>query len=91
MVEDNSVEWLKGLLRQGQVKVTFMKKDGTERTMRCTLHPEYVPQIEEDITKAKRKQSGSNLAVYDLDKQGWRSFIVENVKQVEFVMPDFTG
>ena len=30
-------DWLKGLLRESIVDITFTKKDGSERKMKCTL------------------------------------------------------
>jgi hypothetical protein len=35
---------LKEIIQNGVVTVVFTKKDGTERTMKCTLLPEYLPQ-----------------------------------------------
>ena len=37
-------KWLKGHLAFGPVTVTFTKKDGTERVMKCTTSTELVPQ-----------------------------------------------
>ena len=33
-------------LKQGDVSVTFTKKDGTERVMKCTLKEDAIPTVE---------------------------------------------
>jgi len=40
---DKFTEWLKGMLHVGPVTVTFNKKDGSERVMKCTLDPKELP------------------------------------------------
>lgn len=69
--------WLKTSLTSGTVNVTFLKKDGTERKMDCTLSPKLVPPPEiTDVDKPKkeRKISDSSIAVYDLGTKSWKSF-----------------
>ena len=77
-------KWLIGLLKETEVKVTFTKKDGTERVMFCTLHEDCTPQIEPDETK----NNDEVLAVYDVDKIGWRSFRWDSIKKIEFTLGD---
>lgn len=66
-------------LRQGEVFVTFLKKDGTEREMRCTLKTEDVKQYEKKTERTKTVNEDV-CAVFDLDKQEWRSFRYDSVK-----------
>jgi hypothetical protein len=40
-------EWVTGILKSTpEVTVTFTKKDGTERVMKCTLDPAVLPKQE---------------------------------------------
>ena len=43
-------KWLKGCLAFGPVTVTFTKKDGTERVMKCTLKEDVIPPKTEVVT-----------------------------------------
>ena len=79
-------EWLLKALRSGPVTVNFTKTDGTERAMACTLDESIIPT--EFAPKAKvegeveRKKSVDAVAVFDLEKEGWRSFRWDSVKSV---------
>ena len=75
---------LKTILREQEIKITFTKKDGTERVMRCTLDPSKLPVQESTETNTNRKVSTETMAVFDLDVQGWRSFTKKSVKCVDF-------
>jgi|688.fasta_scaffold153900_1 hypothetical protein len=75
------------LLRDNVVVVTFMKIDGTERKMRCTLQPEYVPNAATNGKKLLGEGgdggiNNNNVSVWDIDASGWRSFRVESIKSV---------
>jgi hypothetical protein len=63
--------------------VVFTKQDGTERKMRCTLNPASIPQESQPKTDGEEATStpGPTIRVFDLDKQQWRSFRWESVKQ----------
>jgi hypothetical protein len=79
------IEKLKSELREGVVTVVFTKKDGTERTMNCTLSEAYLPKVEikEDAEPKKAKAVNNDvLAVYDIDAQGWRSFRIDSIKEL---------
>lgn len=76
-------EWLLVLLRERPVSITFLKKDGTERSMLCTLSESEIPK--EKMPKGvERNKSEEALPVFDLDKQEWRSFRWDSVKTIEF-------
>ena len=75
--------WLKDVLHHGTVEVTFTKKDGTERVMKCTLREDVLPKFESKETSA-RKVNDTILSVFDVEAQGWRSFTVRAVKRVTF-------
>jgi hypothetical protein len=55
--------------------------------MRCTLNPDFLPlpKVDESkvATKPERKKSDTSLAVYDLDAQSWRSFVITSIKNVK--------
>ena len=84
-------KWTLGLLHdenlKSGVRVTFTKKDGSERKMQCTL-------IENKIPTDKRPKgtnesentstTGSAVRVFDTEKQEWRSFRWDSVTKVSF-------
>jgi hypothetical protein len=78
-------EWLKGLLRSENVKVTFTKKDGTDREMLCTLVSDKIPS-EKAPKNTGKTGSDEAIAVFDLDKTEWRSFRWDSVKKIEFTL-----
>ena len=79
--------WIKILLQERNVKITFTKKDGTERVMNCTLHPDVIPLLESFQDKREKDKEKDYIAVYDTDIKAWRSFIIKSVKEVEFELP----
>lgn len=78
-------EWLRGVLRNEKVKITFTKKDGTEREMLCTLANDKIPS-EHAPKNTGKSQSDEALAVFDLENDGWRSFRWDSVKKIEFTL-----
>jgi len=71
-------------LTAGNGVVTFTKKDGTERVMKCTLQEALIPASQTAKENTARKINKDVLAVFDLDKSAWRSFRLDSVKNVEF-------
>jgi hypothetical protein len=65
-------------LQHGTWIVEFTKTDGTPATMECTLDPLYLPPANPD--SQGRPEQDHLLHVYSVDRAGWRSFVVENVK-----------
>lgn len=76
-------DWLRGLLRDEEVTIVFAKKDGTERKMVCTLAESKIPS-EKSPKNTGKKQSDEALAVFDIEKQDWRSFRWDSVQKIEF-------
>ena len=81
--------WTYGLLKDGNTKdlcVTFTKKDGTERAMRCTLVEGKIPadKLPKTESEAGSQTTGSAVRVFDLDKGEWRSFRWDSVTKLEF-------
>lgn len=75
---------IKDILRNQELTITFTKKDGTERVMRCTLDPAKLPVQENTESSTKRKINTDTMSVFDLDAQGWRSFTKKSVKEIDF-------
>lgn len=74
--------------KSNKVKVIFTKKDGSERTMVCTKNIEIIPEAFRPKAKAEGDKPANPtpdhlFAAFDLKSNGWRSFIIENVKSVE--------
>ena len=66
-------QWLVDRLREGEVKVSFTKKDGSQREMTCTLKEGVVvPHISK--TGVAKKHSDDVLPVWDVELGEWRSF-----------------
>lgn len=79
VVEKITKEQLMENLNNGEVVVTFTKKDGSERVMRCTRASDSIPEEKRPILKTDSvdKSISSNIdliTVWDLDREGWRSF-----------------
>jgi hypothetical protein len=68
--------------KQG-VRVTFTKKDGTEREMLCSLIESNIPTDKQPKAETASQTSGSAVRVFDLEKSEWRSFRWDSVTKVE--------
>lgn len=87
-------EWLRELLSESVVKVTFTKKDGSERVMSCTLSENLIPKAPIHATNTNnpidfpktRKISTEVQAVFDIEAQSWRSFRWDSIKQIDFAL-----
>jgi len=81
-------KWLKGHLNVGPVTLTFVKKDGTDRVMKCTTNPTYIlfkdPKVLE--SKGDKKINNDVMPVYDMEADAWRSFRWDSIKQVSFTI-----
>lgn len=72
-------------LKQGPHTVLFTKLSGEQRTMKCTLHEDLIPDWKDRDTtnalntKRVRDINPSVVVAYDLEKNDWRSFRVENL------------
>lgn len=65
-------------LASTKVKVVFTKRDGTRRTMNCTLRSDIAIPHEKTTEKVK-KLNEDVCAVWDIDKGAWRSFRYDSV------------
>lgn len=77
-------DWLNGLLmEETPTVVTFTKKDGSTRVMKCTKNLSNIP-TDMHPSGEKEIKEGSALRVFDLESSGWRSFNPESLKTIEF-------
>ena len=81
-------KWLTGHLKFGPVTLTFTKKDGSERIMKCTTNPTYIMFKDPSILESKsgRKVNDDVMPVFDLEAGGWRSFRWDSIKSVAFTI-----
>ena len=91
-------DWVRSLLDKQPITVTFIKADGTDRTMRCTLNGTFIPQkppmvsitgrVDGLVTESTRPRKESKepdpavIKVYDLDAGAWRSFRMDRLKKI---------
>lgn len=79
--------WLKEVLHDQQVEdlcITFVKKNGDERKMYCTLAEGRIPSDKQPKGETTRATSQEVQPVFDVDVGEWRSFRWDAVKSVEF-------
>ena len=77
---------IRKLLQTNIVEINFVKKDGTNRKMVCTLDPMRFPgSVLEELERDKEWRTVSNdvLPVWDMEKNAWRSFRIDSV--VDFI------
>ena len=78
-------EWVRSCLKSDVCLVEFTKKDGTKRSMRCTLKPDLLPQVElTEGTKERTITVTDNIPVFDTEANGWRSFNIRSVDTFSF-------
>jgi hypothetical protein len=82
---DFEKNWFRTLLKETPITISFVKKDGTERKMICTLSEKEIPQ-EKMPKNTGKAQSDEAQAVFDLEKQEWRSFRWDSMKKFEFTL-----
>ena len=93
MVKEQIREWVRGLLQNSEVTVTFTKADGTDRDMLCTLDHSRIPVapvkpvqsvdgIVRESRKPKKAPDPHSIRVFDLEKGEWRSFRFERLRKV---------
>lgn len=68
-------------LHKNVVTIKFIKKDGTEREMKCTLQESFISPYEKK-TDREKLASETNISVWDVENQGWRSFRYDSVISV---------
>lgn len=61
-------------LKESNCVVTFTKVNGEVREMPCTLREDTVPAYERKTPVKESTKESTNISVWCLDKQAWRSF-----------------
>lgn len=78
--EDDFKDIVLEMLYVGIQQVTFTKKDGTQRTLICTLRPDLLPVREVTETVIPRTPPSTDcISVFETDLQEWRAFNLSNV------------
>jgi hypothetical protein len=87
-------DWVRSLLQKQPITVTFVKADGTDREMRCTLNPEELPAVvptgpvDGIVSESKKPRKDPKepdpavIKVYDLEARSWRSFRMDRLKKI---------
>lgn len=85
-------DWVRSLLQTQPVTVTFVKADGTDREMLCTLDHSQIPEtpikpkpvdgIVLESKKPRKEPDPHSIRVFDIDKQEWRSFRFDRLKKI---------
>ena len=63
-------------LQSGKTEIFFKKVNGSIRHMICTLNPTLAPKV---LLAKEESSSQEVIAVWDLEKHGWRSFRADSV------------
>ena len=72
------------MLHNFDMTVKFQKKDGSERTMICTLADDVIPEeATPKGTGSKLPEDSDQIRVFDLEKEAWRSFNYSTVISAE--------
>ena len=74
-----TVEELKEKLRQGIVQFEYTKKDGSIRTAKGTLNLDLIKKFGAEPKGTQTEISDAVIRYYDINAEGWRSFIKENL------------
>ena len=87
-------DWVRSLLQNGAITVSFIKADGSVRDMNCTLDWQKIPTDKHpkgDSTpvdgivresRQRREPDEHSLRVFDLEKQEWRSFRFDRLQKI---------
>lgn len=85
IMNDESVKnTLKAKLQEQIVRVVFVKKDGTDRTMLATLKEEFIPEDKRPKGVGRKISNANIFSVFDVENDGWRSFDFESVKEISY-------
>jgi hypothetical protein len=80
-------DWIRSLLQTQEVTITFLKADGAEREMLCTLNHDKIqwnPTSTATLSEnaKERKKNNEVLSVWDVNKREWRSFRFDRLKKI---------
>jgi len=75
---------IKSALHLGIVKITFTKKDGTERIMNCTLSTDFGATHYEKKTERVKEPKDDMFSVWDVDKGAWRTLTISAITDIVY-------
>lgn len=73
------------VLKSTDAEITFIKKDGTTRVMKCTLREEAITPYEKK-TERVRTVNENVLSVWDLEANSWRSINKDTITGVKEIV-----
>ena len=76
---------LKEVFSKNIVTITFKKVDGSERVMKCTLDPNFLPGRDKPTSSKKKTENENVLPVWNIDEQEFRSFRVDSLISYEII------
>jgi hypothetical protein len=82
--------WLSNILStQTSITVKFIKANGDDRIMNCTLNPAVVNAAYEEgsvrpMNEILDLQAGDAYTVWDLDVENWRCFRLDRLKEITY-------
>ena len=85
-MENELATQLRNLMRRNIVEFTFKKKDGTIRHARGTRNLEIASVALGYAVRVPKGEEQPN-SYYDLDKDGWRSYIPSNLISIDRIVP----
>lgn len=70
------------VLKSADAEITFTKKDGTTRVMKCTLREDAITPYEKKTDRVKAVNENV-LSVWDLEANSWRSINKDTITSVK--------
>lgn len=67
-------------LSEGRAKFSYTTVNGENREATGTTNVDLIPESDRPKTENANSETGETITYYDLDKNGWRSFRSENLK-----------
>ena len=87
------MHYLRRWLALGIAEFTYIKRNGDTRTARGTLCPELIPVskapkgvLQREIDAGLAEPNYKSIAYYDLDREAWRAFNIENFLTLDRLM-----
>lgn len=76
---NDELDNIKQLLSEGILTITFTKKNGDERTMRCTRDLKLIPEDKHPTGSSTNKEKAGVVPVFDIEIGEWRSFREDSI------------
>ena len=65
------------------VEIEFIKKDGTLRSMLCTLDPTFMPERDQNEHHKTKLVDYTTVTVWDFESEGFRAFKTDNLISIK--------